>query len=202
MKRLLDIVVSSVGLIVLGIPFAIFALLIRLDSPGPVFYRQERVGQGGKLFRIWKFRTMVHGAEGMGLGSNVHARDERITRVGRVLRCWGLDELPQLINVLRGDMSLVGPRPSLPGHVPLYTAEERRRLDVKPGITGWAQIHGRNAISWEERIGYDIWYVDHRSVWLDLYILCRTIPVCLRREGIYGPGGINDPFLARRSTPG
>ncbi|MBC7292922.1 MAG: sugar transferase, partial [Thermoleophilia bacterium] len=166
MKRGVDLVVSAVGLLVLAIPFALIALAIRLDSPGPAFFRQERVGRGGRLFRVWKFRTMVKDAERIGLGMNVRADDDRITRVGRFLRDWGFDELPQLINVLRGDMSLVGPRPTVPAQVALYTDFERRRLEVKPGITGWALIHGRNAISWDERIRYDVWYVDHWSFWL------------------------------------
>lgn len=199
LKRGVDLVISAVGLIVLAVPFALIALAIRLDSPGPAFFRQERVGRGGRVFRVWKFRTMVKDAESIGLGMNVRADDDRITRVGRFLRDWGLDELPQLINVLRGDMSLVGPRPTIPAQVALYTDFERRRLEVKPGITGWALIHGRNAISWDERIRYDVWYVDHWSLWLDFYILLRTVPVVLTRQGLYGPGGINDDFVARRA---
>lgn len=161
LKRVLDFVASTVGLVVLAVPFALIALAIRLGSPGPVFFRQKRVGRGGRprRFRVWKFLTMVKDAERIGLGLNVSATDDRITRVGRFLRDWALDELPQLINVWQGDMSLVGPRPTVPAQVALYDDFERRRLEVKPGLTGWAQVHGRNAISWEERIRYDVWYV-------------------------------------------
>lgn len=202
LKRVLDFVASTVALVLLAVPFALIGLAIRLDSPGPVFFRQERVGKGGRPFRVWKFRTMVKDAERIGLGLNVSATDERITRVGRFLREWALDELPQLINVWLGEMSLVGPRPTVPAQVAVYNDFERRRLEVKPGITGWAQIHGRNAISWDERIRYDVWYVDHWSFWLDLYILLRTIPVVLSRQGLYGPGGINDDLVSRRSGVG
>lgn len=208
LKRVLDLTLSTVALAFLAIPFLLIALAIRLDSPGPVFFRQVRAGQGGEEFRVWKFRTMVKDAERIGLGLNVSVDDPRITRVGRFLREWGLDELPQLINVWCGEMSLVGPRPTIPAHVVLYNDYERRRLQVKPGITGWALIHGRNALTWEERIRYDVWYVDHWNIWVDLYVLFRTLPVVLSRQGLYGPGGINDDFLARRSgstvaqTPG
>lgn len=199
LKRVLDITLSSVALAFLAIPFLLIALAIRLDSPGPAFFRQVRVGRGGKEFRVWKFRTMVKDAERIGLGLNVRADDSRITRVGKFLREWGLDELPQLINVWWGDMSLVGPRPTVPAQVALYNDFERRRLEVKPGITGWALIHGRNALTWEQRIQYDVWYVDHWSIWVDLYVLFRTLPVVLSRQGLYGPGGINDDLVARRS---
>ncbi|MEW6106143.1 MAG: sugar transferase, partial [Bacillota bacterium] len=150
LKRVLDITLSSVALAFLAVPFLLIALAIRLDSPGPAFFRQVRVGRGGKEFRVWKFRTMVKDAERIGLGLNVRADDSRITRVGKFLREWGLDELPQLINVWWGDMSLVGPRPTVPAQVALYNDFERRRLEVKPGITGWALIHGRNALTWEQ----------------------------------------------------
>ena len=194
-KRAIDLGVSSIGLILLAFPFVLIALAIKLDSRGPVFFRQERVGQHGRLFRPWKFRTMVVGAVEQGLGYNVAKDDPRITRVGRFLREWGLDELPQLINVLRGEMSLVGPRPTLPYQVERYDSFQRRRLLVKPGITGWALIHGRNLLTWEERIKYDVWYAEHWSIWLDLWILLKTIWVVLiKREGVYGPEGINDDF--------
>ncbi len=195
LKRLIDVLASLVGLLLLAFPFLIIALAIKLDSKGPVFFRQERVGKDGRVFKPWKFRTMVEGAVEQGLGYNVARDDPRITRVGRFLREWGLDELPQLINVLRGEMSLVGPRPTLPYQVERYDALQRKRLLVKPGITGWALIHGRNLLSWEERIKYDIWYVEHWSIWLDLWILLKTIWVVLiKREGVYGPGGVNDDF--------
>lgn len=194
-KRALDIALSLMGLGMLAIPFAIIAIAIKLDSKGPVFFRQERVGKEGRLFKTWKFRTMVVGAVNQGLGFNVAQDDPRITRVGRFLRDWGLDELPQLINVLAGEMSIVGPRPTLKYQVDQYNAFQRRRLLVKPGITGWALIHGRNLLSWEERIRYDVWYVDHWSLWLDLWIMLKTLWIVLiTREGVYGKGGVNDDF--------
>ncbi|MBW2040299.1 MAG: sugar transferase, partial [Deltaproteobacteria bacterium] len=159
------------------------------------FFRQERAGKGGKLFKTWKFRTMVVGAVNQGLGFNVAQDDPRITRVGRFLREWGLDELPQLINVLKGEMSIVGPRPTLNYQVDQYNNTQRRRLLVKPGITGWALIHGRNLLTWEERIRYDVWYVDHWSLWLDLWIMLKTLWIVLvTKEGVYGKGGVNDDF--------
>lgn len=194
-KRLLDIAVSAVGLAVLAAPFALIALAIKLDSRGPVFFRQERVGKDGKRFICWKFRTMIEGAINQGLGVTIARDDPRITRVGRFLRNWGLDELPQLINVLKGEMSLVGPRPTFPYQVALYNDFQKRRLEVKPGITGWALVNGRNRLPWEERIKLDVWYVDHWSLWLDVKILLKTLWVVLiTREGLYGEGGINDDF--------
>jgi|GEM_PF-665444 len=201
MKRFLDIVVSVVGLALLALPFALIALAIKLDSKGSVFFKHERVGKDGKRFICWKFRTMIEGAINQGLGVTVAQDDPRITRVGRFLRNWGLDELPQLINVLKGEMSLVGPRPTFPYQVEQYNAFQRRRLEVKPGITGWALVNGRNRLPWEERIKLDVWYVDHWSLWLDLKILLKTLWVVLvTREGLYGEGGINDDFR-RGSQP-
>jgi lipopolysaccharide/colanic/teichoic acid biosynthesis glycosyltransferase len=150
------------------------ALAIKLEDGGPVLYRQRRVGLRGEEFELVKLRTMVVGAETRGAGWAVNEGDPRITRVGRLLRRLSLDELPQLWNVVRGDMSLVGPRPTLGYQVERYTARQRRRLDVRPGITGWAQIHGRARLPWEERIELDVWYVEHRSAWVDLKILLRT----------------------------
>ncbi|MCL6642778.1 MAG: exopolysaccharide biosynthesis polyprenyl glycosylphosphotransferase [Candidatus Bipolaricaulota bacterium] len=200
-KRLLDIVFSVVGLALLAIPFALIALAIKLDSKGPVFFKHERVGKDGKRFICWKFRTMIEGAINQGLGVTVAQDDPRITRVGRFLRNWGLDELPQLINVLKGEMSLVGPRPTFPYQVERYTAFQRRRLEVKPGITGWALVNGRNRLPWEERIKLDVWYVDHWSLWLDFKILLKTLWVVLvTHEGLYGEGGVNDD-LRRDSQP-
>jgi len=196
LKRLVDILISLIGLILLALPFALIALAIKLDSKGPVFFRQERVGLNDSKFKPWKFRTMVVGAVDQGLGYNVAKDDLRITGVGRFLREWGLDELPQLINVLKGEMSIVGPRPTLKYQVEQYNDSQRKRLLAKPGITGWALIHGRNLLTWEERIKYDVWYVGHWSISLDLWIMLRTIWVVLiKREGIYGREGINDPFL-------
>jgi len=197
LKRLVDILISLIGLILLALPFALIALAIKLDSRGSVFFRQERVGLNGRVFKPWKFRTMVVGAVNQGLGYNVSKDDPRITRVGRFLREWGLDELPQLINVLKGEMSIVGPRPTLHYQVEQYNDSQRRRLLVKPGITGWALIHGRNLLAWEKRIKYDIWYVNHWSLWLDLWIMLKTLWVVLiKREGIYGESGVNDPFVS------
>jgi lipopolysaccharide/colanic/teichoic acid biosynthesis glycosyltransferase len=165
---------ASLGL-ALASPFLAFsALAIKLEDRGPVLYRQRRVGRSGDEFELVKLRTMVVGAEKQGAGWAVNKGDPRITKVGRVLRRLSLDELPQLWNVVRGDMSLIGPRPTLKYQVDRYTDHERRRLDVKPGITGWAQIHGRAALPWEERIELDVWYVEHRSPWVDVKILLRT----------------------------
>jgi lipopolysaccharide/colanic/teichoic acid biosynthesis glycosyltransferase len=150
------------------------ALAIKLEDGGPVLYRQRRVGRDGREFELVKLRTMVVGAETQGAGWAVNRGDPRITRVGRVLRRLSLDELPQLWNVVQGEMSLIGPRPTLKYQVERYTDHQRRRLEVKPGITGWAQIHGRAALPWEERIELDVWYVEHRSPRLDLKILLRT----------------------------
>ena len=174
MNRALDVAGASVGL-VLASPFlAASALAIKLEDGGPVLYRQRRIGKDGEDFELLKLRTMVVGAERQGAGWAVNEGDPRITRAGRVLRRLSLDELPQLWNVVRGDMSLIGPRPTLRYQVEKYTDRQRRRLDVKPGITGWAQIHGRAALPWEERIELDVWYVEHRSALLDVKILLRT----------------------------
>jgi lipopolysaccharide/colanic/teichoic acid biosynthesis glycosyltransferase len=195
-KRTLDLVASSLAFLVLACPFAAIAVAIKLDSRGPVFFRQERVGKGGRVFRVWKFRTMVVDAASKGLGVTVAAGDERITRVGRILRAWGLDELPQVLNVLAGEMSLVGPRPTLAYQVEGYDATQRRRLEVRPGITSLAVVSGRNALSWVERIELDVWYIDHGSLGLDLRILLRTLwCVLVTHEGLYGKDGVNDPFV-------
>lgn len=195
-KRLVDLIATLAALVVLAVPFAVIALAIKLDSRGSIFFRQERAGQNGRLFKAWKFRTMVEGAVHQGLGYTVAKDDSRITRVGKILREWGLDELPQLINVLKGEMSLVGPRPTLPYQVEHYDEFQRRRLLAKPGITSLAIISGRNALPWAERIRLDVWYVEHPSFWLDVKIFFKTIWVVLiQRQGIYGKGGINDPFV-------
>jgi len=199
LKRFIDILLSLIGLILLAMPFALVALAIKLDSKGPVFFRQERVGKNGRIFKPWKFRTMVIGAVKQGLGYNVAKDDSRITHVGRFLREWGLDELPQLLNVLRSEMSIVGPRPTLEYQIEQYNDFQRQRLLVKPGITGWALIHGRNLLSWSERIRYDVWYIDHWSLWLDLKIVLRTLwLVLIIHEGVYGPGGISISFDLRK----
>lgn len=193
LKRALDVTVSLIWLGLLAIPFLIIALAIKWDSRGPVFFRQTRVGQGGRLFTLYKFRTLQEGSR-RGEFDRLRKDDPRITRVGGFLRTWGIDELPQLWNVLRGEMSLVGPRPTLKYQVDRYDEYQKKRLQVKPGITGWAFIHGRNILSWSERIDYDIWYIENWSLWLDFQILLSTIGVILRREGVYGPRGVNDTF--------
>ncbi len=195
-KRAVDVTLSLVALGLLAGPFAALALAVKLDDGGPVFFRQARAGRGGRTFRVWKFRTMVVDAMSRGLGVTVSADDARITRVGRILRGLGFDELPQLINVLVGEMSLVGPRPTLPYQVEHYDGTQRRRLDVRPGITSLAVVSGRNALPWRERIELDVWYVDHWSLGLDVRILFRTLwCVLVTREGLYGKDGVNDPFV-------
>jgi lipopolysaccharide/colanic/teichoic acid biosynthesis glycosyltransferase len=174
LNRVVDAALGGLGLALTSPVLGIAAVAIKLDDSGPVFYRQRRVGLKGEEFELLKLRTMEVGAEKRGAGFAVNEGDPRITRVGRVLRRLSLDEVPQLWNVVRGDMSLVGPRPTLAYQVDRYTPRQRRRLDVRPGITGWAQIHGRARLPWEERIELDVWYVEHRSPWLDLKILVRT----------------------------
>ena len=185
LKRLLDLLIA-VPAAVVSAPFVgLLALAIRLESPGHPIYTQTRVGRGGELFSIYKLRTMVRGAEFTGAGLAIQEGDERITRIGAFLRRTSLDELPNLWNVLRGEMSIVGPRPTLAVQVEQYTERQRGRLAVKPGITGWAQINGRASLPWPERIELDLWYVEHRSLRLDLKILARTARMVLAGEGIY-----------------
>jgi lipopolysaccharide/colanic/teichoic acid biosynthesis glycosyltransferase len=174
MHRTLDVAVAGSALAVASPFLGLAALAIKLDDGGPVLYRQTRVGRDGADFELLKLRTMVAGAETQGAGAAVNRGDPRITPVGRVLRRLSLDELPQLWNVIRGDMSIVGPRPTLRYQVEQYDERQRRRLEVKPGITGWAQIHGRAALPWRDRIALDVWYVEHRSPRVDLKILLRT----------------------------
>ena len=174
MNRALDVAAAGIGLALASPALAVAAVAIKLADGGPVFYRQRRVGLNGNEFELLKLRTMEVGAETRGSGLAVNEGDPRITRPGRILRRLSIDELPQLWNVVRGDMSLIGPRPTLAYQVERYSPRQRRRLDVKPGITGWAQIHGRARIPWEDRIELDVWYVEHRSPWLDLKILART----------------------------
>ncbi len=197
-KRILDLVGSGVGLLVLSPLFLLLAVAIKLDSSGPVFYRQERIGKDQRPFLIYKFRSMVTHAEKMGSGYLVEENDPRITRVGAWLRKTSLDELPQLINVFRGEMSLVGPRPTLQYQVERYNRFQRRRLLTKPGITGWAQVRGRNALTWPQRIELDVWYVDHWSLALDLYILLQTPLALLRTDSIYRDGGPDE--ISRPAT--
>jgi len=201
-KALLDQTAAWLSLITLSPVIWFLFFFIRLDSPGPVLFPQVRIGKDGRPFVAYKFRSMVDQATSMGLGLNVAINDPRITRVGKFLRNTSLDELPQLYNIIRGDMSLVGPRPTLPYQVAAYNDFQRRRLQVKPGITGWAQINGRNAIPWEERIKLDVWYVENWSLRLDLYILLRTFKTWLRQEGLYGPSGVNFDFNPETASSG
>ena len=174
MNRPVDLVGATVGLALASPVLAAAAVAIKLEDGGPVLYRQRRVGLNGEEFDLLKLRTMVVGAEHQGAGLAVNRGDARITRVGRLLRRLSLDELPQLWNVVRGEMSLIGPRPTLRYQVEKYSDRQRRRLDVKPGITGWAQVNGRASLPWDDRIELDVWYVEHRSPWVDLKIAART----------------------------
>jgi lipopolysaccharide/colanic/teichoic acid biosynthesis glycosyltransferase len=184
-KRMFDIALSLVGVVLSAPVVALFAATIRLESPGHPIYRQTRVGKDGREFEIYKLRTMVRGAEFTGAGMAINEGDDRITRVGTLLRRYSLDELPNLWNVLRGDMSIVGPRPTIPVQVEQYTEHQRRRLAVKPGITGWAQVNGRASLPWSERIELDIWYVEHQSLALDMEILSRTVRMVFTGHGLY-----------------
>ena len=194
-KRALDIAIALPVVAVTSPLLALLALLIRLESPGDPIYRQTRVGRDGVPFEIFKLRTMVTGAEFTGAGLAIAAGDPRITRLGRVLRRYSLDELPNLFNVVRGEMSIVGPRPTLQGQVDQYTERQRGRLAVKPGITGWAQINGRASLPWAERIELDLWYVEHRSLALDVRIIARTLGQVIRGSGVYkgATGGWQPP---------
>jgi lipopolysaccharide/colanic/teichoic acid biosynthesis glycosyltransferase len=174
MNRVADVALAGVGLVVSAPALAVAAMAVKLTDGGPVLYRQERVGRDGAPFELLKLRTMVVGAESQGAGAAVDRGDPRITRPGGVLRRLSVDELPQLWNVIRGDMSVIGPRPTLAYQVERYTPRQRRRLDVKPGLTGWAQVNGRARLPWGERIDLDVWYVEHRSPLVDLKILART----------------------------
>jgi lipopolysaccharide/colanic/teichoic acid biosynthesis glycosyltransferase len=187
MPRPIDIAIASLALLVFSPLALLAALAIKLDSRGPVLYRQLRIGAGGRPFELLKFRTMVPGSDPVGIGKAVSRDDPRVTRVGRFLRRLSLDEFPNLLNVIRGDMAMVGPRPTIPAQVDLYTPRQRRRLEVRPGLTGWAQVNGRAAVSWEERIELDVWYVEHRSAALDLRILARTAALLLSGRGL-SPG--------------
>jgi lipopolysaccharide/colanic/teichoic acid biosynthesis glycosyltransferase len=187
-NRALDVALAGTGLVLTSPLVGLAALAIKLEDRGPVFYRQTRVGRGGEDFELLKLRTMVVGAETMGAGYAVDRGDPRITRLGRFLRRSSIDELPQLWNVLRGDMSVIGPRPTLRYQVEQYDERQRRRLDVRPGLTGWAQVHGRAALPWAERIELDVWYVENRSPSVDLRILLRT-PLALFRGSYRGATG-------------
>ena len=180
-KRLFDVIVSAAGLVLLSPLLVLLAVLVRINLGAPIFFRQERPGLHEKIFRLYKFRSMKDAVDRNG---NELPDAERLSKFGRLLRASSLDELPELFNVLKGEMSLVGPRPLLVKYLPLYNEEQHRRHDVLPGITGWAQVNGRNAISWEEKFRLDVWYVDHWSPLLDLKILFMTVKKVFIREGI------------------
>lgn len=184
-RRAFDLLVASLAL-ALASPFLLIAVIaIRLESSGSPIYRQRRVGRDGREFDVVKLRTMVTGAERMGAGLAVSEHDTRITRVGRILRRTSFDEVPNLVNVLRGEMAIVGPRPTVPVQVEQYTPRQRGRLAVRPGITGWAQVNGRTELPWEQRIELDLWYIEHRSWALDLRILWRSVRIVLGGDGLY-----------------
>jgi lipopolysaccharide/colanic/teichoic acid biosynthesis glycosyltransferase len=185
LQRALDVAIAGPLSVLTAPVVAVLALLIRFESPGHPLYTQTRVGKDGQLFEIYKLRTMVRGAEFTGAGLAIQEGDDRITRIGVFLRRYSLDELPNLWNVLRGEMSIVGPRPTLPVQVEQYTERQRGRLAVKPGISGWAQVNGRASLPWPDRIELDLWYVEHRSLRLDLLILARTVRMVLGGDGIY-----------------
>jgi lipopolysaccharide/colanic/teichoic acid biosynthesis glycosyltransferase len=184
MPRVFDIAVAALALVLLSPVLAIAAIAIKLGSPGPAIYRQRRVGKDGREFELLKLRTMVQGSDPVGIGVAIARDDPRVTRAGRLLRRTSLDELPNLVNVLRGEMAIVGPRPTIPAQVLDYTPHQRRRHEVRPGLTGWAQVQGRAGIPWEERIELDVEYVDRRSAALDLRILAKTAWLLVTGHGL------------------
>ncbi|MBV9303139.1 MAG: sugar transferase [Acidobacteriaceae bacterium] len=188
-KRIFDVVVSGAALVLLSPALALIAILIRMSSPGPVLFRQKRLGKNASVFTIFKFRTMVVHTAATLTDRITYSTDPRITPLGRFLRDFRLDELPQLFNVVRGEMSIVGPRPLTPDFYPYYSEKDKERLAMRPGITGWQQVNGASNHSWAQRIDLDVWYVRHASLWLDLKIISRTIPVALTREGVYASDG-------------
>jgi undecaprenyl phosphate N,N'-diacetylbacillosamine 1-phosphate transferase len=195
-KRILDLIAAAFGLFLLIPFFVLLGIVIKLDSPGPIFFKLRVAGRGGKPFGQCKFRTMVNGARQKAHPFETSATDPRITRVGRLLRRWSFDELPQLWNILRGEMSLVGPRPTFLEVASRYSSFEAGRLRMRPGLTGLAQVHGRNLLSWPERVALDLEYIEHYSLWLDSKILIRTIPAVLESKGVYGADGkvrMHDP---------
>lgn len=199
LKRIIDLLVSLILLILLSPVMLVIAVLVRIKLGRPVLFSQERPGLHGRLFRLYKFRTM---RDARGADDRLLPDEERLTKFGRFLRASSLDELPELFNVLKGEMSLVGPRPLLVAYLERYTPEQARRHEVLPGITGWAQVNGRNALSWESKFKLDVWYVDNQSFWLDLKILFLTIWKALKREGISAPGSATAPeFMGSEKEP-
>ena len=199
-KRTIDLLLAAAAILLLWLPMLLIAVIVKLDSPGPAIFKQERIGRGGKVFRIWKFRTMCVNAEHTGSGVYSGKGDARVTRVGKFLRASSLDELPQFFNILVGDMSFVGPRPPLTYHPwPLdqYTEAQFRMFEVRPGITGWAQVHGRKNVEWHERIRLNVWYVDHASLWLDIKILFMTFFKVLSNADNISDG----PTVAKKDEP-
>lgn len=191
-KRLFDLLLAALALIVLSPVLLLVSLLVALGQGFPILFRQPRPGYRGEIFTVFKFRTMRQATDHNGAPL---PDERRLTKLGKFLRATSLDELPELFNVLRGEMSIVGPRPLLIQYLPLYNAEQARRHDVLPGITGWAQVHGRNAITWQEKFKLDVWYVDHWTFWLDLKILALTLLKVLKREGVSQPGQATaEPF--------
>jgi lipopolysaccharide/colanic/teichoic acid biosynthesis glycosyltransferase len=184
-KRALDLLAVAAGAVVAAPVVGVAMLLIRLETHGHAIYRQRRVGCDGVPFELYKLRTMVSGAERIGLGMAVDEGDERITRVGAALRRFSIDELPNLLNIARGEMSLVGPRPTLQAQVDRYSERQRRRLDARPGLTGWAQVNGRASLPWADRIELDIWYIEHASLRLDLHIIARSVHMAITGHGLY-----------------
>jgi sugar transferase EpsL len=199
LKRVVDLIGAALALIVLAPPMLLIAAIIRLSLGAPVLFRQVRAGRNGAPFELLKFRTMTEACDEAG---QPLSDERRLTRLGRLLRSTSLDELPELVNVLRGDMSLVGPRPLLLDYLPHYTAEQARRHAVRPGLTGWAAIHGRNSTSWPKRLQLDVWYVDHWSLALDLKILLLTVVKVIRREGISAEGHATMPRFDEVSKTG
>lgn len=186
LPRWADVAIAIVVLALLSPVLLLAAIAIKLDSRGPVLYMSRRAGEGGRPLDLFKLRTMRPGSDPVGIGEPVHAGDARVTRIGALLRRLSLDEVPNLLNVIRGELAIVGPRPTLEAQVELYTPHQRRRLDVKPGITGWAQVNGRAGIDWDERIELDVWYVENRQPMLDVRILARTAGLLVTGQGLYG----------------
>ncbi|RJP27685.1 MAG: sugar transferase [Candidatus Omnitrophota bacterium] len=196
-KRVLDIIISVLLLGFTSLIFIVASIGVKLASKGPILFKQERIGLQGKPFEIYKFRTMLVNTEERTLGRYISKEEEAITAIGKFLRRWAIDELPQLWNVIKGDMSLVGPRPTLKYQVDKYDDHQWKRLNVKPGITGWAQVNGRNLLSWPDRIEQDIWYVDNWSLFLDIKIMLMTIPALLRKDFAFAEENVGDDEIVR-----